>query len=138
MDMVQAVNNFEKNATISENMWGNDIDEMNMVQAVNNFEKNATTSEKIWENDIDEMDMIQVVNIFEKDDDKSGKSKSMIMNATTPGFKEVALVFKGLYKNFFNKNNENIMDYKIFLKQSRFNIRDLLFNAVQQGPLKYL
>lgn len=102
MDMVQAVNNFEKDATTSENMWESDIDEMDMVQAVNNFENYATTSGNIWENDIDEMDMVQVVNNFEQDEDKCRETKNMGMNAT-PGFKEVASVYTGLCKIFLKK-----------------------------------
>ncbi|KAL4127055.1 hypothetical protein QTP88_011253 [Uroleucon formosanum] len=102
-----------------------------------NLEKDATTSENIWGNDIDEMDMVQVVNKFEKDEEKSRKSKRMRMNATTSEFKEVASVFNGLCKNFFKKNIENIIDYRTFLEQSRLSIRDLLLNAVQQGPIKY-
>jgi len=83
------------------------------------------------------MDMVQVVNKFEKDEEKSRKSKRMRMNATTSEFKEVASVFNGLCKNFFKKNIENIIDYRTFLEQSRLSIRDLLLNAVQQGPIKY-
>ncbi|KAL4084386.1 hypothetical protein QTP88_028209 [Uroleucon formosanum] len=61
----------------------------------------------------------------------------MRMNATTSEFKEVASVFNGLCKNFFKKNIKNIMDYRVFLEQSRSSIRDLLFNFLQQGPIKY-
>ncbi|KAL4084385.1 hypothetical protein QTP88_028208 [Uroleucon formosanum] len=60
----------------------------------------------------------------------------MRMNATTSEFKEVASVFNGLCKNFFKKNIKN-MDYRVFLEQSRSSIRDLLFNFLQQGPIKY-
>ncbi|CAI6344794.1 unnamed protein product [Macrosiphum euphorbiae] len=59
------------------------------------------------------------------------------MNATTSEFREVASVFNGLSKNFFKKNIENIMDYRVFLEQSRLSIRDLLFNSIQQGSIKY-
>jgi len=29
------------------------------------------------------------------------------------------------------------MDYRVFLEQSRSSIKDLLFNFVQQGSIKY-
>ncbi|KAL4147912.1 hypothetical protein QTP88_002239 [Uroleucon formosanum] len=98
---------------------------------------NELSESSVWGNDIDEMDMVRIVNNYEKAEEKSRKSKRMRMNATTSEFKEVASVFNGLCKNFFKKNIENIMDYRVFLEQSRSSIRDLLFNSVQQGPIKY-